>query len=585
MTSPVEAADCVATNVANTNLQLLLRIREVTPKVWFLIALLLLCVVPPLFVLTWTSIHQIEANGSYGQLSSHNYLGLASGQDFYRSLFNAALYSFGAALTAIVIGAVQAWLAERTDAPMRQVLYLTSIISLGVPYVLYIVSWILFLGKNGPVNTLLRSWFGGTGAYIDVYSLGGMIFIEGMLWAPLAFLLLSSVFRNADASYEEAAAVCGASVPSTVRHITLGMARPAMFALAVLIFVRASESFEVPALVGLPNGVVVLTTSIYQKLQHSIPSDVGGAAAFGCFLLLLMAILLKLYGRISAEAHKYRTITGKGFRARVVRLGPWKPVAGVFVLIVPIVTIVIPVMMLLWTALLPYYQLFSVKALSSLSLHTFVLVLESGPYREAMANSLILASVTATVVVGCTAFAGWCVGRRISGSGVIDFLAAVPLAFPALVLGFAFLQIYLNVTPWLYGTLSSLIIVSVIAFFPYGMRYAQLGVIQIHPELEEAAALSGARVGTTFIRIILPLLLPAIISSWLFVFLLAARAMSLVLLLAGADSPVVAVSLFDLWSNGQLNELAALGCVWTAIMTCFSMLFYLVARRFQLAVT
>lgn len=545
-------------------------------------ALLFLCVVPPLAVLIWTSLHVVGADGSYQKLSLRNYTALAEGADFYGAILYAIIYSLGAAFVALVVGAAQAWLAERSDAPFRGVLYLSSIVSLGVPYVLYIVAWILFLGKNGPLNTWLRAWLGGTEPYINIYSLGGMIFVEGMLWAPLAFLLLSAVFRNADASYEEAAAVCGASIPSIIRRITFGMARPALFALGVLVFVRAAESFEVPALVGLPGFVTVLTTSIYNKLQHSVPPDVGGAAAFACVLLVIMALLLKIYGRISSQAHRYRTITGKGFRPRIVSLGRWRPLAGVFVLVVPIITIVIPIAMLLWAASLPYYQIFSVRALSQLTLKNFQYVLESADYYDTMLNSIILASVTATVVVGTTAVMGWCIARRVNGHRAIDFLAAVPLAFPAIVLGFAFLQLYLRIMPALYGTMASLVIISVIAFIPYGIRYSQLGVIQIHPELEEAASLNGAPLRVILLRIVAPLLVPALISCWLFVFLLAARAMSLVLLLTGPSSSVVAVSLFDLWNNGQLNELAALGCVWTVIMTVFSMTFYFVARRFRI---
>ena len=546
---------------------------------------LYVCTVPMLVILVWTSFHLVGVDGSYNEFSGRNYATLATAPDFYTALLNAVVYSLGSAFVAITTGAAQAWLAERSNAPCRQVLYISSIVSLGVPYVLYIVAWILFLGKNGPFNTWLRQIFGGTGVYVDVYSMVGMIFVEGMLWAPLAFLLLSSVFRNADASYEEAAAVCGAGIPTTMRRVTLGMAKPALFALGLLVFVRAAESFEVPALVGLPGYVTVLTTSIFKKVQHTVPPDVGSAAAFACILLLLMAVLLKLYGRMSAEAHKYRTITGKGFRPRIVRLGRWRPVAGIFVLIVPCITVVIPVLVLLWTALLPFYQQVSIKALSSISLQNFRLVLESGVYYDTMLNSLILSAAVATAVVSITSIMGWSIARRIAGSRSIDFLAAVPLAFPALVMGFAFLQIYLHIFPWLYGSLLSLVLVASIAFIPYGIRYSQIGVIQIHPELEEAASLAGAGHWTIFRRIILPLLAPALISCWLFVFLLAARAMSLLLLLVGPDSPVVAVALFDLWNNGQLNELAALGCIWTAIMTMFSATFYWVARRFQLPFT
>jgi iron(III) transport system permease protein len=167
---------------------------------------------------------------------------------------------------------------------------------------------------------------------------------------------------------------------------------------------------------------------------------------------------------------------------------------------------------------------------------------------------------------------------------LLDTLATLPLVFPAIVLGLAFLEIFVHGGAQIYGSLLSLIIVSTVAYLPYGLRYAQLGVIQIHPELEEAAAIAGARHAATFFRVVLPLLVPAMISCWLFVFLLAVRAVSLLLLLVGPDSQIVAVALFDFWNNGQIGELAALGCVWTAIMTVFSVAFLVLARRYQLPI-
>jgi iron(III) transport system permease protein len=231
---------------------------------------------------------------------------------------------------------------------------------------------------------------------------------------------------------------------------------------------------------------------------------------------------------------------------------------------------------------LPYYQPFSIAALPKLGVGNFVEVLNSPSFQESIPNTLVLGACAATLVTVLSVIAGWCVARHVAGSHLLDSLATLPLVFPAIVLGLAFLEIFVNVGGPVYGSLSSLIAVSTIAYLPYGLRYAQLGVIQIHPELEEAATLAGARHGKVLVRVVLPLLVPAIISCWLFVFLIAVRAVSLLLLLVGPQSQVVAVALFDFWNNGQIGELAALGCVWTAIMTVFSVSFLLLARRYQL---
>jgi iron(III) transport system permease protein len=301
-------------------------------------------------------------------------------------------------------------------------------------------------------------------------------------------------------------------------------------------------------------------------------------------LLILMAILLQVYNRVAAQTHRYQTVTGKGFRPRIVRLGRWRPLAGTLVVAIPLVVIVVPLATIVWAALLPYYQPFSIAAIPKLGLGNFVLVLNSPSFRGSIVNSLLVGASAATLVTALSAVAGWCVARRLPGSRLLDLLLALPLIFPAIVLGLAFLEIFVHAGGAIYGTLLSLVIVSVVAYMPYGLRYAQLGVIQIHPELEEAATLSGARQTRAFVRIVLPLLVPALVSCWLFVFLLAVRAVSLLLLLVGPDSQVVAVALFDFWNNGQIGELAALGVTWTAIMTLFSVAFLVLARRYQLAI-
>ena len=552
------------------------------PGVILLIVLLGLAILPPFFLLVMSSLHDFEADGSYRDFTLRHFTQIFTGGRFVGLLLNSAIYSLGSALLALVIGAAQAWLAERTDAPFRPFLYLAAIVSLGIPYVLYIGGWLLFFGKAGPVNASLQYLFGGSQPYVVIHSMGGMIFVEGMIWSPLAFLLLTSVFRNSDAAYEEAAIMSGARLPTVVRRVTLGMARPGLLALALLVFIRASESFEVPALVGVPGNTRVLTSTIFQRFTLDMPPNIGSACAFGVLLLVLMVVLLRLYNLVAEQSHRYRSITGKGFRPRMVNLGRWRWLAGTMILIIPLVVVIVPLANVLWAALLPYYQPPSLQALERLGLDNFRMAVNSPSFRDSIGNSLILGAATATCVTFLAGVAGWCVARQLRGGRLIDLLAAMPLVFPAIVLGLAFLELFVHSGSWIYGSLLSLVVVSTIAYMPYGLRFGQLGVIQIHPELEEAASIAGASTPVIVRRIVLPLLAPALLSCWLFVFLLAVRATAMVLLLVGPDSQVVAVTLFDLWNNGQIGELAALGCVWMGIMTCFSLAFFVLARRYEL---
>ena len=530
--------------------------------------------------LLYLSLHESRIDGGFGATTTRFFTGMVRSPRALSNAINTVVYALGAAVIAVVFGAMQAWLAERTDAPGRSLLYLAAIVSLGIPYVLYTIGWVLLLGRGGPVNAVLQWALGSPGPVVNVYSMTGQIVVEGLLWVPVSFLLLAAVFRNADASLEEASLMSGASVGTTLREITLKLATPAVLALALLVFIRAVESFEVPALVGVPGRVYVLVTEIYLQIYSMTPANYGQAAAFAVVLVLCVSLLLWGYSILSRQAYKYQTVTGKGFRARVVGLGRGRYVATALIVLNIALVIGLPVAMLAWADFLPFYQSFSLQALGLLTTAHFGVVLGSESFRQALGNTVFLGIGAACLVTLASAIGGWSIARRHRGAWMLDQLASAPLAFPAIVLGLAFLYLFLNTPTSLYGTVSSLVIASAVASLPYGIRYGAIGVSQIHGELEEASRLSGAGEATTFCRVILPLIMPSLISCWLLVFLLAVRAVSMPLILAGPDNAVVSTVLFNLWRDGQTGELAAMGLLWTAIMTVLSTTFFVVARRF-----
>jgi len=192
---------------------------------------------------------------------------------------------------------------------------------------------------------------------------------------------------------------------------------------------------------------------------------------------------------------------------------------------------------------------------------------------------VLVGLAAASAVILLTLFASWLSVRRAPGGWLAERLAMAPLVFPGIVLGVAVMQIFLRVPIPIYGTLWILIWAFIISYLPYGMRYSASGMLQIHRELEEVAAISGASPLTRLRRIVAPLLGPSLLAGWLFIFLLAARALSLPILLAGPRSQTMAVAMYDLWSNGQGTELAALGLLWTGLMTLIAVIFYMLTRR------
>lgn len=560
------------------------KLGAISPPVLALIVLLGVLVIPPVIFLLTSSLYTTTFIGAFDEFTFRHFGDLFGNPNFFRNLANTGIYSVGSAAIAISFGVVLAWIVERTNTPLRRYMIVASIISLGTPHVLYTVAWLLVLGRSGPLNVALMGIFGSDQPIFDVYSMVGMILIEGFVWVPLAYLLLSAVLRSADASLEEASMTSGANVLQTFYRVTLRLCIPGILALMLLVFIRAFESFEVPALVGLPGGVSVLTTEIYESARTRVPPDFGQSAAFSVVLMAIVIVLLRWYHRLARNSERFQTITGKGFRPRVLDLGRWRYLTSAILVAIGGMIIVLPIGMVLWTALLPYYDGFNLQSVSRVTLDNFAIVVGSGSFRGSIVNTVILGAGTATLAAGLAALCGWLVVRRYRGAWLLDQLAMLPLIFPAIVLGVAFLQLFLNTPFGLYGSLLSIIIASMVHLLPYGMRYSYTGVLQIHRELEEASSVAGAVDAATFRRIVVPLLLPAIVTSWLLIFLLSVRAVAMPLLLAGPNSQVVSVTLFELWNNGQINELAAMGVAWSAMMTLVSITFYAISRRFGLAV-
>jgi iron(III) transport system permease protein len=208
-----------------------------------------------------------------------------------------------------------------------------------------------------------------------------MVLVEGFLWSPLAFLLVSATLRNANPELEKPARVHGAGVWRPIRRVTMRLSLPSIMALAMLVFIRAIEAFEVPALVGLPGRISVLTTDIYTNMVARAPPDLGGSSALSVLMLLLVLVLLTIYGRLSRHAERFATITGKGFRPRRSISGGCATVAAGILIFNFVLLLLVPMLMLVWVSLLPFFQPVSAAALKLVSLNNYRTVLESGPAR------------------------------------------------------------------------------------------------------------------------------------------------------------------------------------------------------------
>jgi len=540
----------------------------------------------PLVFLLWQSFLTPQTAGLPAQYTLENFRTAYLSSDNARLFFNSLQFSIGAALLSLLVGTALAWMNERTNTPFKTLFFALAIIPLVIPGILFTVSWILLASpKIGLINLALQKLFDTDAVFVNAYTMAGMIWVDGLHYSPVAFLLMTAAFRSMDPALEEQAAMSGASVPQIARRVTLPLAWPAALGALLILFVRAIESFEVPALLGLPVGIHVYTSSIYQAI-HQYPSQIGLAAAYAVTLLLITSLGIYAQSRLSSQGARFSTVTGKGFRPRTIDLGGWRYVTAAIFILYFIVIVLLPFLVLVWSSLQKFYSAPSWAALSRVSLDSYRAVLDYPQFMNTVWNSVVLALGSATTVMLVSAVIAWIVVRtKVPGRWMLDNVASLPLVFPGLVLGLAIMVCYLYIDIGIYGTLWIIFIAYVTRFLPYGMRYSSASMLQIHKELEESAAMSGASWSMTFRRVVLPLLKPGLLAGFIYVMIVSIRELSSSILLYSPGTEVVSIMIWELWQNGQYVELSALGVMLILALFLLVMLAQLVGRRFGIAET
>jgi iron(III) transport system permease protein len=530
-------------------------------------------VLPPLISVIYSSFSKGNTVWS-GPRSLEHYrvvLGESSGFAIVKNTF---VFAAGSALLGVALAAVVALLVERTNAPFRRFVYFTVVVSFAVPTVIQTMGWILLMGPNGSfVNQTVRDALGGIFPTIDLYTMSGMIFVQATVLFPALFLLIAPTFRSADPALEHQASVAGGNRLLVMRRVTLPLAAPSMLAAALLGFIVGIESFEVPALLGTPSRIRVLSTAIFSRVQGFEP-DFGSAAAFSSLLMLLTIGGVVLYQRATARAHKFATVTGKGYRPDKIALGPLRWIAGVVTFVVPLFVLG-PLLILAWASILPFYTAPSFAQFSTFTLDNYRSVISSASFRESLRTSLLLGVGAALLVMAVTLVVAWTIVRRRNAlSRGLDFVATLPLVIPGVVLSLAVLRTYINFPIAIYGTAWIILLAFVIHYLPYGLRYNHAGMVSLHRELEEAAEVGGAGRISVFLRVVVPLMRPALVAGGLFVFLASVRQLSVVIFLVGPRVNVVSSSVFGMWNIGSFTDAATASMVVVIVVLVIAAVVY-----------
>ncbi len=515
---------------------------------------------------------------SFGEFTTSKYVAAYTDPDFAEILWNTFVFTLGSAVFATSLALFLAYVNTRTDLPFKFMFRIISIIPMMIPHILFAVSWVLLLNpNNGILNTLFSDLFGLDRSFFNIYSLTGMILVEGLLDLPIAYLVIAPAMSSFDVSLEESSKVCGASTWRTLMKITLPVLRPAILAAMILVIVRSLASFAVPSVIGMPGRIYVFSTHIYRSVSSGFAADFGLAAAIGMSALGASITLIYLYRYLTRESGKFVTVTSRGFKPTLIKLNNARYPLFLIVGVLSFVLIVLPVLVLFYTSMLPYSMVPSARAFSMMSWANWIDVLKDPVSLLSLKNSLFLGIVGATLGTLLSILVSYVVVKvRTTAAGILDSLTFLSFSFPGIVIGVGFMWFFVR-TP-LYGTLTALLIGYIATYLPYGVRPISSAFVQIHDHLEESSRVCGATPFYTLRKIIIPLLIPGIISGWILMASMFLRELTLSVVLSRPGTEVLAVQILRFAEDGLWGRLSALGIIMILICSLLVIIAALIGK-------
>ena len=484
------------------------------------------------------------------------------------------------------MGFIFAWLVERTD--MRYKALAMSLLSIGIlfPTFLKAMGWVFLLHPRiGMINIFLMQLFGLTNAPLNIATVSGIGFVKGLTLAPLAYVMISAALKSMNPALVEAASVHGVSQWRTLVRIELPLIWPALFSAVIWMFTVAIAAFDVPGVIGMANNIFTFSTAIYFMINpnEGLPRY-GLTGAYGTIMVAVSLILMIPYFIALKQSHKYQIISGKAYQSRPVELGKWWLGAWGLLGLYFVLAFVLPLLAIFWVSLLPYVQAPSWQAVSAITFERYTSSAFDSGILQAAANTLLLMIVVPTLIVIFCSAISWIVTRsRLRWRVALDAVAFLPHPVPNLLfaLAIAYLALLIsNVIP-LYGTLFVIIAVYVLCWISFGTRVLNNSMIQVHRELEEAAQVGGVSSFKILAKVIVPLIKPGLVYTWIWTSLSAYRELTMAVFLSSPKSQVLSTYIWGQWHGGGLGDAAAIAIMMIAVMSPLVTTFWIYARKQQ----
>ncbi len=538
-----------------------------------------------LAMIIWMSL-RTGVPGQASDYSLQNYAAILADPYTYKVMWTTLYFAAVTIAVAVPLGFIFAWLVERTDMPYKAAAM--SLLSIGIlfPTFLKAMGWVFLLHPRiGVINIFIMQLFGLSQAPLNIATLTGIGWVQGLTLTPLAYVMISAALKSMNPSLVEAASVHGVSQWRTLVRIELPLIWPALFSAVIWMFTVAIAAFDVPGVIGMANNIFTFSTAIYFMINpnEGLPRY-GLSGAYGTIMVGLSLILMIPYFVALKRSHKYQIISGKAYQPRPVELGRWRWSAWGLLGLYFTLAFVLPLLAIFWVSLLPYVQVPSWQALSTLTFERYTAAAFDPAILDAALNTVLLMVAVPTSIVLICAAISWIVTRsKLRWRIALDAVAFLPHPVPNLLFALAIAYLALlvsNVVP-IYGTIFVIMAVYVICWISFGTRVLNNSMIQVHRELEEAAQVGGASSFKILAKIIVPLIKPGMIYAWIWTSLSAYRELTMAVFLSSPKSQVLSTYIWGQWHGGGLGDAAAIAIMMIAVMSPVVTSFWIYARKQQ----
>ncbi len=479
-------------------------------------------------------------------------LAVAIGNTFYLAFVRVVITS--------ALAIFFAWVVTRTDTPLKGFIEVTLWLGFFLPLLPMTMGWVLLLDPYyGLINRLLMSVLALSAPPFDVYSYWGIIWCHLAFSTSVRFLLMTPAFTAMDAALEDAARTSGSSNLGVLWRITIPILAPAILASTALGFIRSLESLEIEMVLGIPAGIYVVPTKVWDYI-HWEPPLYDRATAL-CSIFLFFVFFLIWLHRIFLRGKEFTTVSGRSYMVRTFPLGRWRWLTCAFCLLFILVMIILPLATLMMGTFMEFFGNFDMERVWTV--RHWTAVFSDAVFLRSLQNTLILglgAGIVGTLLYALISYV--IVRTRLAGRGVIDVLSWLPWALPGVLISLALLWAVLgsgDSVKLIYGTVSVLVLAIIIKEMPLGTQIIKAGVLQISHELEEASSAAGATWLAGFRRIMLPLLKPTMMAVGIIVFISAARDIPTVIFLSTHQTRTLSLLMLDYIADANKEKAAVLG--------------------------